>query len=396
MRLTRRLARRLRQRFTRPVFGPAFAILVPAVVLIALASPVHTAGPSSQQVAATSAVTARLAATAFTAFNRTFVRASGSAATYRDDDGSGAGGFWKQAEMIEMAEDAYQRSGDPHDRALIGALYQGFVAQYGTDWLGDTYNDDVMWMVIASLRAYQATGDPIYRDQAKWHFDRIFARGWSGDFGGGLWWTTARHEKNACVNAPAAIAAALLYQTLHDRSYLDKAERLYAWVRTRLYDTGRGTVLDHVSYGEGGAAVRDPSVYSYNQGTFIGAAGLLYQATGDRAYFEDALRTLAFTRDELTGANGILRSEGTGADGGGFKGVFARWAARFTRDNHITWYDAWFQRNAATAWRNRNAANAMDEDWADKTADAGLHAFDCSSAVVMLQVSPLGDTTPAP
>ena len=86
--------------------------------------------------------------------------------------------------------------------------------------------------------------------------------------------------------------------------------------------------------------------------------------------------------------NGVLRSEGSGRDGGGFKGIFARWATKFTRDNHITGYDRWFQSNANAAWSHRNASQTIDEDWTVPTGNGRLFAFDCSSAVVMLLVSP--------
>jgi predicted alpha-1,6-mannanase (GH76 family) len=93
--------------------------------------------------------------------------------------------------------------------------------------------------------------------------------------------------------------------------------------------------------------------------------------------------------------NGVLRSEGSGRDGGDFKGIFARWATEFTRDNHIVAYDEWFQRNASAAWSHRNAAQEMDED---RTAQAGtgrLYTFDCSSAVVMLPGLPARTTRDA-
>ena len=80
-----------------------------------------------------------------------------------------------------------------------------------------------------------------------------------------------RPGKNACVNAPAAIAAARLSRALGDPGYLAKAKRLYAWVRRRLYDSQTGAVYDHVFKDGGGQAVVDRATYTYNQGTFTGA-----------------------------------------------------------------------------------------------------------------------------
>ncbi len=164
--------------------------------------------------------------------------------------------FFKQAELIEMTEDAYQRSRDPGYKAMIGVLYKGLVAHHGTDWLRDPSNDDLMWAAVMCLRAYAITGDRAYLSQARSTFDRTYARAWSPDLGGGLWNTTRRLSKNACVNAPAVIAACMLSRSLRDPSYLARAKRLYGWLRATLYDPRTGAVYDHVSPGPSGQAVQ--------------------------------------------------------------------------------------------------------------------------------------------
>lgn len=374
------------------------ACLSPA---IALANDTGSAGPPpspATSVAASLPLAQSLAAdesspdagVAIDSFNDAFYVEHNGVGHYRQSTSGGRADFWKAAEMIEMVEDAYQRSGRHVYRHMIGALYKGFVARFGSDWMGNSYNDDIMWMVIACVRAYDITGNVMYRRQARRHFDQVYARAWSSDFGGGLWWTTARHEKNACVNAPAVIAACELSAALHDPSYLAKAKKLFAWLRGNLFDPTSGLVYDHLYRGEGGrlfqAAATDVSAYTYNQGTFIGAAGLLYELTGIIRHRRDARLALTFAHDDLATADGTLRSEGSGGDGGGFKGIFARWATRFTSDNHFVAFDPWFQQNAGTAWSHRNAGDLIDQDWSGQTADdAVLYSFDCSSAVVLLQ-----------
>jgi predicted alpha-1,6-mannanase (GH76 family) len=319
-------------------------------------------------------------------FLTTFYVTSGGRGVFKRSTTGSQAPFWQQAEMMEVAEDAYDRSSDPRLKSVLGEIYRGIVARYGKRWTSNHLNDDIMWMVIADLRAYEITGDVTFRDQAKWHFDKVYSRAWSRDLGGGLWWSTARDSKNACVNGPAAIAAVELYEALHDASYLRKAKGLYQWERNTLFDRNSGSVADR-AFRDDGAFARDSTNYTYNQGTFIGAAGLLYAATHNRVYYHDAIKALGYTKAHLT-VSGVLKSEGSGRDGGGFKGIFARWAAKFTRDNHITGYDQWFQSNAATAWSHRNGAQTMGEDWTSQTGDGRLFAFDCSSAVVMLLVSP--------
>jgi predicted alpha-1,6-mannanase (GH76 family) len=253
-------------------------------------------------------------------------------------------------------------------------------------WTRSRWNDDIMWMIIASERAYELTGNPRYRALAKLNFDRVYARAWSKDFGGGLWWTTQRSGKNTTTNAPAVIAACKLYQDLHDKSYLSKALSLYRWMRRYLFNAKTGEVYDSVVSSGRGMAVL-PGRFTYNQGTFIGSADLLYGLTGRQQYYSDALHALAFTKAHLT-RGGILQSEGNGrgSNHGGFKGIFVRWALKFVRDNHVTAYNAWFRQNASAAWAHRNRLGLMGQDWSRQTPSGTLYSFDCSSAVALLAV----------
>ncbi len=204
---------------------------------------------------------------------------------------------------------------------------------------------------IAALRAYEITGDRQYLALARTNFDAMYARAWTSEFGGGMWWTTKKTQKDVTTTAPATIAACMLFKDTHDAAYLAKAKTMYAWMRANLYDTSTGGVYDHVSHkANGKGRVVYTFQLTYNQGTFIGSADLLYQLTGDRSYYDDALRTLRHARARLT-RNGILRSEANGKNqnGGGFKGIFVRYAVRFARDHHLTEFEPWFALNASAA-----------------------------------------------
>jgi predicted alpha-1,6-mannanase (GH76 family) len=333
-------------------------------------------------------------------FDRAFSAPSSGARFYRLDTSGGFADFWKAAEMIETVEDYYDYTGKAAYKAQVAALCNGFVARYGTDWmkkysfktghryLGLRANDDVMWMIIASVRAYEITGDVGYRAMAKANFDHAWARAWSTDMGGGLWWRSAhdRPQKNATTNAPAVIAACELSKALGSKAYLAKAARLYTWIRGALFNARTGQVYDHLSWTTAPHVKLYPTPYTYNQGTFIGAADRLGQLTGARSYAVDARRALAYTRTHLT-RRGILQSDGglANQDTGGFKGIFARWAVRFTRDQKITAFDPWFRRNAGAAWARRNVRGLMGQDWTMPTGNGLLYSWDCSAAVAMLE-----------
>jgi predicted alpha-1,6-mannanase (GH76 family) len=371
-----------------PPASPAPAEQAPAsqgqAVASAEPSPAVTASAQPFTAAASREVTAARADAAMNAFDRAFYLEQDGRGYFRRATGSSTyASFWRSAEMIELVEDAADRSGSSVYDRMVVELARGVTHRFGGVWTRHRrYNDDVMWMVLAFERASRITGDARFRHIAKLNFDTVFARGWSGDFGGGLWWTTDRREKNTCVNAPAAIAAVRLSRALHDGSYLRKAVRLYTWTRTHLYDDATGAVYDHVTR-DAGQTVVDRSTYTYNQGTFAGAAGLLSRATGDAAYGREAHDAMGYARDALT-TDGVLTGEGDGGDGGGFKGIFARYAGDYLRHDPSREYEDWLGVNADAAWSHRDSRGLMGQDWTRQTTDGELHAFDASSAVVLL------------
>ena len=346
-------------------------ILFPALWL-AFASPAH-------------ALSAAEADAAFDSFNAAFYVVSSGRGYYKADTGGGRADFWKQAEMIEMIIDAYERTNRPAYKTLITQSVDGFLYYQGTDWLWNKYNDDIMWMVIACCRAYRATGNTTYRDRAKYHFDAVYARGWDNALGGGIWWTTDKDGKNACVNGPAAIAACLLYEIYGDTSYLQKAQAIFAWERAVLYDPGTGKVFDNIN---ASGVVNSNWIFTYNQGTFIGAAHSLHQLTGASNYFTDALTAALYTKNALCTAD-ILPEYGDTGDGGGFTGIFARWLGRFVREQNLwgTFYD-WMAQNAHAAWAVRRGDNLSWCKWLTLTPAGTLYSWGCSSSVMMMQVVP--------
>lgn len=326
---------------------------------------------------------ARDADAAFNAYNEHFYVLRDGRAYYKEDTEGGHSHFWIRAEQIEMIEDAWDRTHDDATRQMIEQAIAGFVRGHGTDWTTNKYNDDIMWMTIASARGWLDTGDASYRAMAKQNFDAVYARGFDDVLGGGLYWTTDNRGKHACVNGPGAIAACLLCQICHDKSYLEKAKALYSWERGALFNTNTGAVYDNIQI-NGHIGHR---CFTYNEGTFIGAADLLWKLTGDTNYLNDALLAANFTRHRLSD-DGVLPAYGSG-DAAGFNGIFARWTTRFLNDTHRwpQFYD-WLALNANAAWRVRRSDDLSWQDWNWPTPDGLLDSWNCSDTVVILQVVP--------
>ena len=324
----------------------------------------------------------RAANISFDAYNSHFYVSSHGLAYDKEDTDGGHSPFWVAAEQIEMIEDAYDRTHSPATRQMIRQAIAGFVNRHGADWTTNKYNDDIMWMTMACARACQDTGEESYRALAKQNFDAVYARGCDEVLGGGLYWTTDKEGKNACVNGPGAIAACLLCEICNDKAYLARAQSLYGWERSALFTTN-GAVHDNMRIT--GHVSR--KVFTYNEGTFIGAADLLWKLSGNTNYLSDALLAADFTRRVLSW-DSTLPAYGSG-DAAGFNGIFMRWMARFLNDSgHWPQFYGWMSLNADAAWHVRRADNLSWQDWTTATPPGILNSWNCSDTVVALQVVP--------
>lgn len=287
--------------------------------------------------------------------------------------------FWQTAEQLEMVLDTYERTRNSACLDLFSNVFTGFIGEHGTNWEQNDFNDDIMWMVIACARAHQLTGNTAFRDAAKLNFDMCYARAWSADLGGGLWWKTTNRSKNACVNGPASIAAFLLYQIFNDTNYLAKSKAAYEWERNTLFDPKSGQIYDNIR-ASGRISFRS---FTYNQGTFIGAANFLGRTN-------DAKLAADYTRKYLCTDGMLPGYEGQDGDAAGFNGIFARWMAKFMRDRGLQReYQSWLQANAEAAWKcRRKNDNLAWSRWPLPTPDGPLYSWACSSAVVVMQVVP--------
>lgn len=320
----------------------------------------------------------------FEAHTKAFYREKNGEGWHRKRTDGGRADFWMQAEMLEMVLDVHARTRSEKELAMFDALFRGFIAHHGRTWERNEFNDDIMWMVIACSRAYLATKKPEYLSVAKENFDLCYKRAISPDLGGGLWWKTDNQSKNACVNGPGAIAAALLGKATKDPSYTTKAKELFTWLRATLFDAKTGRIADSI-HKDGKVA---SFALTYNQGTFVGAATLL-------GHHDDAKLAALFTMNHLC-RDGYLPPAGETGDGGGFNGIGVRWIALFMKNrNEQATFEPWLQKNADAAWRARREEDNLSWcAWPKPTPTGVRHAWGCSNAVVIMQAAP--PTEPVP
>ena len=171
---------------------------------------------------------------------------------------------------------------------------------------GPKYYDDNDWVGIELMRLYELTRKSALLGSAEGIMAFEMA-GWQEAPGlaceGGIPFSNAleNNQRNTVTTAPAAELAVQLYRSTHNAAYLQFAVKAYEWVRTCLLEAN-GMYADHI--GRHGAV--EQALWSYNQGSMIGAGTLLYQATGDSGYLWQARQTakaaLAYFDAERLGA----------------------------------------------------------------------------------------------
>ncbi len=336
--------------------------------------------------------------------------------------------FWQNAEIFEVLVDYAGVLDDEVYDEYVKSAYTSFKREQGDykGWTSNAFNDDLMWITIGTAKAYLYTGDEEYKKCATSVFNATFARAWTSTYGGGLIWKEGETSKNSCVEFPAAIAACLLYKIYGDDTkinmvnypagdtkatkvtYLEAAQAIYGWAKGVLRvndpkDRSYGKVFDNINAGANGQINTGTWDGTYNQGTFIGAASLLYELTGDASYLEDAKATFHYTALVKYGQRTPINDECNGDDLPGFKGIMMRWICYFIKNHYdeikddMTKEMAWVTRNVNTAWKNRNDKNIIWTAWGTKTndtmkgisvqGDGGVDCYSCwgcSSALALL------------
>lgn len=313
------------------------------------------------------------------------------------DRWNGAAAIWCQPIYWDMAMNAYKLACRTGDRKRAEELldlnrkifegnrkhYAGFNFHDNNENTGWFIYDDIQWWTITLARAYQLFGDKEYLDLAEASFSRVWygseTVGDTGSYdplGGGMFWRwypitnprpndSRRDGKMACINFPTVVAAMTLYSCVPDgrkadnaevpafqtrEQYLGKALEIYAWGADNLFDAATGKVADSRHGTEGSPAWK---MHIYNQGTFIGASVLLYQATGEQKYLDNAIRAADYSVKTMSSEDGILPFE-NGIEQGIYTAIFAQYMSMLVYGCGQTQYLPFLRHNIETGWKNRD------------------------------------------
>lgn len=260
--------------------------------------------------------------------------------------------YWPQAHAMDVIIDAYMRTKDKRYLDMYPLWWEGapkfnFSGRAEDRWW-NVFVDDMEWIVLTQIRMYESSNDASYFKKAVQMYDQWIWTTWGPDdeapwYGGITWKTDTDKSKNACSNGPAALIAARIYNFYEKsglngekarKEYLNEAKRIYQWMRTNLYDETSGAVADNMS--KDGRVNRN-WIFTYNQGTFLGAAHELYKITGEKSYLDDAIHTANYVINHMSTNRGVL-SDATSGDGGLFHGIFFRYFVKLINDDSLDKY----------------------------------------------------------
>jgi hypothetical protein len=219
---------------------------------------------------------------------------------------------------------------------------------------GATYYDDNAWVTLDLLHQYQLDHDPAALQLAEQTFSFI-ETGWSTNSSapcrGGVYWidSASSTQRNTSSTASSAEAAVELYEVSGSSTYLSWAELMYHWVNQCLAvpagNSDAGLYYDHVNSN----GTINTAVWSYNQGTMIGAGVLLARSTGNGIYLQNAIKT----------AHAALSYFGTGTElvtqGPAFNGIYFRNLFSLNQVTPDSGYAAEAQSYATYMWNNERS-----------------------------------------
>lgn len=371
--------------------------------------------------------------TAYDSFNRIFldpdkyIYKTDTSYGHAVDRHNGAAAIWCQPIYWDMAMNAYKLARNQKDKKralyykdLCNKIYSGNKSQYcqfdfddnneNTGWF---IYDDIMWWTISLARGYELFGNKEYLRFSEESFSRVWygskrvgdTGSYDQEHGGMYWqWHPIRNPapnkfsdgKMACINFPTVVAALTLYNNVPKKrkasveaspkyqtrdQYLAKGKEIYNWGVENLFNKNTGQVADS-RHGNGNPAWK---AHVYNQGTFIGASVLLYKATGERHYLENAVLATEYTVNVMSSKHHILPFE-KGIEQGIYTAIFAQYVAMLVYDCGQTQFLPFLHRNIETGWKNRDTVRNICGGEYHKTlsADAVVDSYSASGIPALM------------
>jgi hypothetical protein len=212
---------------------------------------------------------------AWTSLSRTCLRRDGDTLLVREGPGGRLAPAWPVSQVLAAAIDVALLTGQTDEvDALIRGLRRYERGTGYTPMPGQRrrYYDDNAWIGLCFAQLHLQTREDRWLRGAR----RVFSFVREGaDADGGVRWVEGRRVRNTCSTAPAAQLALRLRVGGAGPSLVSFATAAMHWLDETLRLPG-GVYADHVDRGR-----VDRSLFTYNQGSAVGAHALLARAAGD-------------------------------------------------------------------------------------------------------------------
>ncbi|MGN0188648.1 MAG: glycoside hydrolase family 76 protein [Candidatus Cryptobacteroides sp.] len=233
--------------------------------------------------------------------------------------------YWQTAHAMETIMDAYERTSDEFYRDRVRVILARIKQSTGGGYINNYY-DDMSWMGIACLRAYDLFLEEEYLNAAGILWEDV-QHGWVEPDGGMLWNKKAEDAgiRNSCTHWTVADFGARMYRHTKRKEDLEFASKVYRWAYENLYDSSLGGAF---------GSSTNKSFLTYNQGVLIGSSLNLYDITKRQTYRTAAEKCADFCiRNDKFGKEGIWRDEGAKDDlnknNGVFKGILCHYLKEY-------------------------------------------------------------------
>ncbi|TZF82628.1 glycoside hydrolase [Pedobacter sp. BS3] len=240
---------------------------------------------------------------------------------------------------VEQAIDQYYSNTPPLP------AYQDYVKREKTT---TKYYDDNQWVAIAYLDAYKRNHKKKYLEVSEMIY-RFMMNGLDSAAGGGIYWREKdMTTKNTCSNGPGALVALQLYQVTGKKEYLQTALSVYNWTRKYL-QSPEGLYWDNIKIP---SMQVDKAKFTYNTGTMLQSAVLLYNITKNKDYLKEAQRVAGAGKEHFF-KNGRLPHEYW------FNAVMLRgYIELYKVDKNKAWLD-FFREDAEQVWEKERTADNL-------------------------------------
>ncbi|MFE7407019.1 GH92 family glycosyl hydrolase [Isoptericola sp. NPDC057559] len=298
--------------------------------------------------------------------------------------------WWNSAVATETVIEYMQRTGDLSYLPQVDRTFERNKGKFpagelsGDELWGNFTSraiDDSEWWGLAWVQAYDLTGDKKYLDMAETIGEFVNGYWDTSTCGGGVWWDHERTYKNAVTNGLWVRLSAELHNRIEgDTTWLGRSQAGWDWITSSGMINADGLVNDGLN---GDCENNGGTVWTYNQGVFLGGGLELYRATGDASVLA-TVRQLADagTTDPELVTDGILTEEcdpaGTCDDNAKqFKGIFLRYVGDLNDalDGHP--YQEFVDRQAGSVWaHDRNGDDRLGLRWAGGSGSEKANVYD--------------------